>query len=42
MEALARFPGPKALYPEFIPIRVAIGPLTTITGPEYQVVAATP
>ncbi len=34
MLALARLPGPKALNPLFIPIRLVTGPFTTTTGPE--------
>jgi hypothetical protein len=42
MVELARFPWPKTLIPEFIPMARRIGPLTTITGATGMVVAMTP
>ena len=42
MVALARFPCPSALSPEFMPMRFAMGPLTMITGLEKQVLQVTP
>ena len=38
--ALARLPCPSALTPEFMPMARAIGPFTTTSGPENQVVAS--
>ena len=42
MVALARLPWPSAFTPEFMPMARVIGPFTTITGPENQVVASRP
>ncbi len=42
MVALARLPCPSAFSPEFMPMRLAMGPLTMITGVENQVVAISP
>ena len=34
MVALARFPWPRTLTPEFIPMALVTGPFTITTGPE--------